>query len=113
MFSPEVLQAIREALRESLYDTRSTEDVEDRVKSLRSSMKTRVVTRRSEKKRGLPVPSKDSHDLEQEQDSLELDNLQDVLKDRREEKKRLQRVNKGGKANRRRVWKKVKKPLKP
>ena len=88
MFSPKVLQAIREALRESIYDTRSTDDIEDRVKTLRSSKKTRVVVRRSKKKRGLPVPSKDSHDLEQEQDSLELDDLGQLLRDRLPRSKR-------------------------
>ncbi len=101
------------AFLESYWDTRPDDSVKDRIRLLRSSKKTRLVMRRTKRKKGEPVPSKDEHDEAQEADSLELDNLQDVLKDRREEKKRLQRVNKGVKGTRRRVWKRVKKSIKP
>ncbi len=101
-------------LTESYWRDKSTDDMEDRVSVLRRSRKGRVVVRRTRKKLGLPLPSKDDHDLDQEQDAIEIDDIQAQLRDRPDRAKSSpQRGNSGGKANCRRVWKRVKKPLKP
>ena len=70
------------AFLESYWDTRPDDSVKDRIKLLRNSKKTRLVMRRTKKKKGEPVPSKDEHDEAQEADSLELDDLGQLLRDR-------------------------------
>ena len=76
------------AFLESYWDTRPDDSVKDRIKLLRSSKKTRLVIRRTKKKKGEPVPSKDEHDEAQEADSLELDDLSQLLRDRLPRSKR-------------------------
>ena len=98
-------------LREAYWGTKTTDDMKDRVSVLRRSRKGRVVVRRTKKKLGLPLPSKGDHDLDQEQDAIEISDIEAQLRDRPDqEKSSPQRGNIGGKANRRRVWKRVKKP---
>ena len=71
------------AFLESYWDTRPDDSVKDRIKLLRSSKKTRLVMRRTKKKKGEPVPSKDDHDDAQEADTIEIKDLQGELQDRR------------------------------
>ena len=108
-------------LREAYWGTKTTDDMEDRVSGLRRSRKGRVVARKTRKKLGLPVPSKEDHDLDQEQDAIEISDIEAQLRVRSEEeksrgqegrpqeKKRPQRDNKGGKSRQRRVWRRVRK----
>ena len=88
MLPPSVTRRVLERLRESYWDTRPDDSVKDRIKLLRSSKKTRLVMRRTKKKKGEPVPSKDEHDEAQEADSLELDDLSQLLRDRLPRRKR-------------------------
>ena len=110
-------------LRESYWGTKTTDDMEDRVSGLRRSRKGRVVARKTRKKLGLPVPSKEDHDLDQEQDAIEISDIEAQLRVRSEEEKsrgqadstqgdknRLQRGNQRGKRRRRRSWRRVRKP---